>query len=49
MKMDVQKRIPLPAYCTELDPIERFWRYLKDLACANQPWRSLEEVIKKVE
>lgn len=25
----------LPAYCTELNPIERFWGHLKDLACAN--------------
>lgn len=39
----------LPAYCTELNPIERFWRYLKDLACANQLWSSLKEVIEKVE
>lgn len=39
----------LPAYCTELNPIERFWRHLKDLACANQLWSSLEEVIEKVE
>lgn len=39
----------LPAYCTELNPIERFWRYLKDLACANQLWSGLEEVIEKVE
>jgi putative transposase len=39
----------LPSYCTELNPIERFWRHLKDLACANQLWSSLEEVIEKVE
>ena len=39
----------LPAYCTELNPIERFWRHLKDMACANQLWSSLEEVIEKVE
>jgi transposase len=39
----------LPAYCTELNPIERFWRHLKDQACANQLWSSLEEVIEKVE
>ena len=39
----------LPAYCTELNPIERFWRHLKDLACANQLWSSMEEVIEKVE
>ena len=39
----------LPAYCTELNPIERFWRHLKDLACANQLWSGMEELIEKVE
>jgi hypothetical protein len=39
----------LPSYCTELNPIERFWRHLKDRACANQLWGSLGEVIDKVE
>ena len=39
----------LPSYCTELNPIERFWRHLKDLACANQLWCGLEELIEKVE
>lgn len=39
----------LPAYCTELNPIERFWRHLKDLACANQLWSSLQKVIEAVE
>jgi len=39
----------LPAYCTELNQIERFWRHLKDLACANQLWSGLEHVNKAVE
>jgi transposase len=39
----------LPSYCTELNPIERFWRHLKDLACANQLWSGLEKVIEAVE
>jgi len=39
----------LPSYCTELNPIERFWRHLKDLACANQLWGSLQELIHVVE
>lgn len=39
----------LPSYCTELNPIERFWRHLKDLACANQLWGSLQELIQVVE
>jgi len=42
-------RIWLPAYCTELNPIERFWRHLKDQTCANQLWSSQEEIIEKVE
>lgn len=25
----------LPTYCSDLNPIERFWRFLKDQACAN--------------
>jgi transposase len=39
----------LPAYCSELNPIERFWRHLKDLACANRLWNSLQELIDIVE
>jgi transposase len=42
-------RIWLPAYCTELNPIERFWRHLKDQTCANQLWSSQEEIIERVE
>jgi len=26
----------LPPYCADLNPIERYWRHLKDLACANR-------------
>lgn len=25
----------LPAYCSHLNPIERFWRFVKDTACVN--------------
>jgi len=39
----------LPAYCTELNPIERFWRHLKDLACANRLWSSLQELTQVVQ
>ena len=28
--------IYLPARCPDLNPIERYWRHLKDLACANK-------------
>lgn len=41
--------IGLPAYCSELNPIERFWRHLKDLACANRLWSSLPELFAAVE
>lgn len=39
----------LPSYCAELNPIERFWRHLKDLACANWLWNDLQELIEAVE
>ena len=39
----------LPAYCTELNPIERFWRYLKDQACANQLWSDIDRMVEAVE
>ena len=33
---DRVKIIWLPAYCPFLNPIERFWLHLKDIACANK-------------
>lgn len=36
----------LPPYCSDLNPIERFWRYLKELACANKLENSIEDVLK---
>jgi len=36
----------LPPYCSDLNPIERFWRHLKDLACANRLEDNIEEVLK---
>lgn len=36
----------LPPYCSDLNPIERFWRYLKDLACANKLEDNIEEVVR---
>ena len=36
----------LPPYCSDLNPIERFWRYLKDHACANKLQDNIEEVLK---
>ena len=39
----------LPTYCSDLNPIERFWRFLKDLACANKLEDNLVEVVKAAE
>jgi transposase len=38
----------LPPYCSDLNPIELFWRYLKDHACANKLQDNIEEVVKAV-
>lgn len=35
----------LPPYCADLNPIERYWRHLKDLACANRLHHSLEDLL----
>jgi len=39
----------LPPYCSDLNPIERFWRHLKDLACANKLESHIEDVVKATE
>jgi putative transposase len=39
----------LPPYCSDLNPIERFWRHLKDLACANKLENQIEDVVKAIE
>lgn len=39
----------LPTYCSDLNPIERFWRHLKDLACANKLQSSIENVMCAVD
>jgi len=39
----------LPPYCSDLNPIERFWRHLKDLACANKLQHNIEAVMKSAE
>lgn len=38
----------LPAYCSMLNPIERYWRHLKGLACANRLFPSLHTLIESV-
>lgn len=39
----------LPPYCSDLNPIERFWRHLKDLACANKLQDNIESVVQSAE
>ena len=35
--------IKLPAYCPELNPVEKLWDHLKDVVC-NQVYPSIEEL-----
>jgi putative transposase len=39
----------LPPYCSDLNPIERFWRHLKDLACANKLQDHIDIVVQSAE
>lgn len=39
----------LPPYCSDLNPIERFWRYLKDQACANHLEDNIACVLEQAE
>lgn len=39
----------LPPYCSDLNPIERFWRYLKDQACANHLEDDIACLLEQVE
>ena len=38
----------LPPYCSTLNPIERFWRFLKEQACSNHLFKSLDELLDSV-
>lgn len=38
----------LPAYCSELNPIERFWRHLKEQVCINKLQPDMAELIQAV-
>lgn len=38
----------LPAYCSNLNPIERYWRHLKDSACANRLFPSIQALVDSV-
>jgi putative transposase len=39
----------LPQYCSDLNPIERFWSHLKDRACANKLQDTIEAVMDSVD
>lgn len=39
----------LPPYCSDLNPIERFWRHLKDRACANKLQDTIDVVASNAE
>lgn len=39
----------LPRYCSQLNPIERFWRYLKASACANKLFADMNALVASVE
>jgi hypothetical protein len=39
----------LPPYCSTLNPIERFWRYLKDQVCVNKLFPCLTTLVAAVE
>lgn len=38
----------LPKYCPQLNLIERFWRHLKDLACANKLDLSIDSLADRI-
>jgi transposase len=39
----------LPRYCSQLNPIERFWKYLKASACANKLFKDMSALVASVE
>ena len=39
----------LPPYCSDLNPIERFWRHLKEQACANRLFKEMSEILDSVD
>jgi transposase len=38
----------LPKYCSQLNPIERFWKYLKSSACANKLFPDMNALVDSV-
>ena len=43
------KVIWLPPYCSTLNPIERFWRYLKDQVCIDKLFPNMDDLRQAVE
>jgi transposase len=39
----------LPRYCSQLNPIERFWKHLKSLACADILFPDMNALVSSVE
>lgn len=39
----------LPSYCSTLNPIERFWRHLKDHVCINTLFPHIDDLVEAVE
>ena len=39
----------LPRYCSQLNPIERFWKHLKAAACANKLFPDMQALVASVE
>jgi hypothetical protein len=39
----------LPPYCSTLNPIERFWKHLKDQVCVDTLYPALEQLIDSVQ
>jgi transposase len=39
----------LPKYCSLLNPIERYWRHLKDTICVNKLFPSLSDLVEAVD
>jgi len=39
----------LPPYCSTLNPIERYWRHLKEWACSNCLFKVIDDVIQSIE
>ncbi len=39
----------LPAYCSSLNPIERFWKHLKDQVCVDTLYPNMHQLVSSVE